>query len=151
STVFTNYGAASPEFNGLRWLAQLAVNIVDYIDSDNYITPFNWFTEPGAPGKPHWVYGTELPGLVINEFYIEMTDDPTSVLGGKAQNYNLNIWLELNNPRMRDLIIGGIQSDPDNGDTRLKVGTNNIYQIQITKPNAQIRAVDNTDGHADPG
>jgi hypothetical protein len=150
TTTFTTYGGAtSPEFNGLRWLAQLAVNIVDYIDSDNYITPFNWFTEPVAPNTKHWVYGTELPGLVLNEFYIEMTDDTASVVGGKATNYNLNIWLELYNSRLRDLIIGGVQSDPDNGDTRLKVGTNGIYQVQITKPNTLIRAVDNTDGHAD--
>jgi hypothetical protein len=139
----------SPEFNALRYLAQLAVNIVDFIDSDNYNTPFPWYIEAGGTGNTHWVYGTELPGLLLNEHYIELTDDPTSYVGGKATNYIVNFWLELYNPRMRDLVIGTTQSDPDNGDTLLRAGANSIYQIQITKPNAQIRQPDNTDGHAD--
>ncbi|HZU39088.1 MAG TPA: hypothetical protein VFA18_24395, partial [Gemmataceae bacterium] len=44
-------------WNALRFLAQLAVNIVDFIDNDDYLTPFNWY--PPYSGKPvgEWVYG----------------------------------------------------------------------------------------------
>src|SRR5262249_45678831 len=65
---------AAEEFNALRWLAQLAVNIVDYVDADDYVTPFDWFVDD--QGNRHWVFGTELPRLVVNEVYAEVANDP---------------------------------------------------------------------------
>jgi hypothetical protein len=75
----------SDEYKAARWLAQLAVNIVDYIDEDNNITPFNWYpaAKPAADG---WVFGTEQPALVLNEVYAQQEPG------------RLNVWLELHNP-----------------------------------------------------
>src|SRR5207249_4686450 len=61
--------------DAMRFLAQLAVNIVDYIDADDYSTPFNYTAQ--TDGIPKWVYGTELPTLLVNEVYAEMDNDPT--------------------------------------------------------------------------
>lgn len=74
----------SPEYQAARWLAQLAVNIVDFVDADDYNTPFNW--HPASPNE--WVFGTELPRLVLNEIYAqrEQTDN------------HINVWAELLNP-----------------------------------------------------
>ena len=41
------------EFNALRALAQLAANIVDYIDNDDISTPFVW-----NPINPHSILRT---------------------------------------------------------------------------------------------
>src|SRR5262249_4545714 len=71
----TGTGSDPGQFNALRWLAQLAVNIVDYIDADDIMTPFNWFTDTTTtPPTPHWVYGTELPHVLLNEAVAAYTD-----------------------------------------------------------------------------
>src|SRR5262249_53759914 len=52
-----------------RWLAQLAANIVDFIDPDDISTPFNFYpagTSAAPPAPPgFWVFGTELPHVVL--------------------------------------------------------------------------------------
>lgn len=79
-----------------RWLAQLAVNIVDYIDNDDYITFFDWY--PGNPDvNDRFVYGTELPRLIVNESYAQLDDDP-----GDPTKIRLNVWAELHNTFMAD-------------------------------------------------
>lgn len=91
------------EWNALRWLAQLAVNIVDFRDSDDYVTPFNWDTT--ANTDEYWVYGTELPKLVINESYVEVITDTADPLDGAMKAtlpYRVNIWVELLNPHKDD-------------------------------------------------
>jgi hypothetical protein len=84
----------------LQWLAQLAVNMVDFIDTDNYITPFNWGSYGNAAFQAtygiqaqFWVYGTELPQVVVNEAYAEWQN-----AGLPANTYSVSVWAELHNP-----------------------------------------------------
>jgi hypothetical protein len=114
-----------------RWLAQLAANIVDYIDDDEVSTPFCFYvptapfglpslgnnnyqvtptsTDPNAvpvwpgpapAGNPdvptYWVFGTELPRIVINEVLGEYTYNPYPPKNN--QTVNVNVWVELFNP-----------------------------------------------------
>jgi hypothetical protein len=134
-----SYDPTMPEYKALRWLAQLAVNIVDYIDVDDYMTPFAW--NPIDPTNPNdqanfataqapyrVVYGTEVPRLVLNESYAQYDNDGNDPLtGGVATtNYNLNVWVELHNPILPDPV--------DSGTVNLQIGTNPIYQVLITQP-----------------
>ncbi len=61
-----------------RWLAQLAANIVDFIDTDDYNTAFQWNTDSnGNKDSKDWVFGVELPRVVINEAYSMAQNDST--------------------------------------------------------------------------
>jgi hypothetical protein len=113
--------------NALRWLAQLAVNIVDFIDSDDYSTPFNWYTEP--TGKQHWVFGVELPRVILNEAYIERNDT------------RYDVWVELYNPLFAD------RSLSDSGSARL----DDVYRLLITDHNYQMHDPRNVRGDPDGG
>ncbi|MGH2651373.1 MAG: hypothetical protein ACRDHK_09205, partial [Actinomycetota bacterium] len=91
-----------------RWLAQLAVNIVDYIDEDEISTPFNFYSPlldglppgdvgrstptPGGENIPrYWVFGTELPSVVLNEV---MTEFAAPTPGA----FSVKVWAELYHP-----------------------------------------------------
>jgi uncharacterized protein (TIGR03118 family) len=92
-----------------RWLAQFAVNVVDFIDEDDLSTPFNFCT-PGDAGTPgfntgavsaanpelprYWVFGTELPRVIVNEVLTEYQLPP----GGAPGRIDLKVWVELFNP-----------------------------------------------------
>ncbi|HEX4592200.1 MAG TPA: hypothetical protein VH120_19860, partial [Gemmataceae bacterium] len=95
--------ATAEQYAATRWLAQLAVNIVDYVDEDDIVTPFQWNPAPdmtldssngAASTAPGWVFGTEAPNLVINEAYCELQNDPLNQNG----NFQYSFWLELYNP-----------------------------------------------------
>jgi hypothetical protein len=109
-----------------RWLAQLAVNIVDFIDSDDISTPFNFYPDnepvtaptdaivgsnptpatspvliPATPTAPavyetlkYWVFGTELPRVVLNEVFVEYNDPPAAT-ATPPYTVNVNVWAEL--------------------------------------------------------
>ena len=114
-------------FNTWRYLAQLAVNIVDYIDSDDVMTPFNWFTEPATNIK-HWVFGTELPRVLLNEAYVE------------RGSFTASAWVELYNPFFTDsaLFLDG------------KAKLDGAYALVITDKNSQLRDSANVWGAPDP-
>ncbi|MBY0523682.1 MAG: hypothetical protein K2R98_09790 [Gemmataceae bacterium] len=130
--------------DALRYLAQLAVNIVDFIDGDDYLTPFNW-------ADKEWVFGTELPRLVINEAYAEMTNHDTDLAANAAtaatKPYQVKFWAELHNPLRND----NLWNLRDYAWARLATPAGEpIYQFVIaTQPNNDMRKASNTLGDPD--
>lgn len=135
------YGPNSPEFRALRKLAQIAVNLVDYIDEDDASTAFRWYA---AGGTNEYVYGTELPRLVLNETYVQYDNkmgslvdvDPMDASKGKKVNtgedYNVNVWVELLNPLPEKDTDGTV--NPAHHKALLHDGTKSIYRVVLAKP-----------------
>jgi hypothetical protein len=130
-----------------RWLAQLAVNIVDYVDPDDYITAFNFaqpFSYAPNPDPKMNVYGTEIPRVVINEAYVEYTPDKT----GTKSNYA--VWLELYNSFNTDNTL------LDSGAAKLELPESTpgakdnyaIYQVILSQnDHNHLQDPTNTDGN----
>lgn len=135
--------------DALRWLAQLSVNIVDYIDNDDYVTPFDWYAAlgRGAVGA-QFVYGTELPRLQINEVYVEAVNDPSDVGGKATHDYGANHWIELYNP-LTSQASPGFNAWNDGPNVRFTIGGQQVYQLVITATNnvSNIRNRDNATGN----
>jgi len=124
-----------------RWLAQLAVNIVDFIDEDDIMTPFNFYTVadglaaanlgttlgPDDPGTnpnnypyggagtnltganpAYWVFGTELPKVVLNEVLAEANNPNPQA---QVNSDNVKVWVELFNT-MPAVGTGGTNTQP---------------------------------------
>jgi hypothetical protein len=135
-------GATAAEINTARWMAQLAVNIVDFIDKDDYMTPFQWWSQntPQSPGD--WVFGTELPRLVINEMYAQYDndpDDPTINVGAgtvkKASYFRVNTWIELYNPFFSTPVNrwDSTATQFDTGTAVLQYPGHSPYQVVVTR------------------
>jgi hypothetical protein len=102
-------GPTDAELLPRRWLAQLAVNVVDFIDEDDVSTPIIFYT-PVDAGTPafdggvvsasnpelprYWVFGTELPHVVVNEVLTECQLPPR----GASGRMEVKVWVELFNP-----------------------------------------------------
>lgn len=123
-----------------RWLAQLAVNIVDFIDGDDYHTPFQWYPPSVARPYGEWVYGTELPRLLINEAYIEYVNHLDGMQGERATSCLANTWVELFNPLATDnqLSEGGAAALSNNGVP--------LYVLVLSGQEAALRQRDNSLG-----
>jgi hypothetical protein len=126
----------SPEYKAARWLAQLAVNLVDYIDNDDYSTPFPW-----EPTGTDIVMGTELPRLVLNEIYAQRDNDGKGNGKGKGKGVGLltqdvNMWVELHNPL--NSTPAGSAYPRDGGAARLVLNGNAIYQIVFCVSNPAL-------------
>lgn len=127
--VVPTVAPGTPEFNALRWLAQLAANIVDYIDNDDIATPFVWnpqqpadrATTPIDPYDPAYfattpatappinervVFGVEKPRLVLNEVYAEVANLQGEAGGGNPMAFQVRFFLELLNPGSAETDLG---------------------------------------------
>lgn len=125
------------DFRTLRWLAQLAVNMVDYIDQDDYMTVFPWFPNNAA----QVVVGTEMPGALINETYVQLEnrpDDPglqdrANAVAPRPRaeaGYRMTFWAELYNPRVD---TPGVDGNPGtSGVTRLlRPNGDPVYRLTL--------------------
>ncbi len=151
-------------FNAYRQLAQYAVNLVDFIDNDDYSTPFNWNPGNGnanilAGGdsqatidskmRAGWVFGVERNRLVINEAYVRYENDPNdngppNPPKGMAMNngnatlgHQVKVYLELHNcltPPTANEI--GLLSD--GGRAVLTENGQQNYRVLITKQNVDL-------------
>jgi hypothetical protein len=99
------------DYKAARWLAQLAVNMVDYIDNDSIITVFPWHKTAGGV-TVDTVFGTELPRLVMNEVYAQQETVPNS---------RINVWAELLNP------LPNVAAN----NVTLQSGATPLYEIEI--------------------
>ncbi len=143
-------GTTTTQYATLRWLAQLSANIVDYIDTDDVMTAFQWATTP--QGDSGYVFGTELPKLVVNEVYLEYDNDsqdpnmvmnpsaPPPMIQGATKSYHMNVWAELLNP---------LPSTTDTNGANNANLMNSAYQIVITTPNKDLRNAANLVGDPD--
>ena len=122
------------DVNTLRWLAQFSVNVVDFIDTDDCITPFNWGRAVGTPESlallsNEWVFGTELPRVVVNEVYAEYVNAPGETGSGRrATKYLVNVWAELYNPLRADATLSNGGAAP----------LDRVYQLVLTRPNNSL-------------
>jgi hypothetical protein len=144
----------TPEYTALRRLAQLAANIVDYIDADDISTPFVWNpldpTDPqnvanfAAAELPYRVvFGVEKPRLVINEAYAEVTNDPADPKSGGAPPgtapqgpAHVRFWVELLNPTQPPS-TSGTTTPTGNGAVALYYPTQTFspYRLEIARAN----------------
>lgn len=157
NTVLPN----TQQYKAARWLAQVAVNIVDYMDDDDFSTPFNWDLNVQLPPLTRnaqystaiiqdgcWVYGTELPKLVLSEAFVTVDNDSTDA--GLATNaptfYKQNIWVELLNPVQK---LANTYNDTGTVNL-MQVGQTSaaaIYRIDfVQNDTANLLAVANTRG-----
>ena len=125
-----------------RWLAQFAANIVDFIDEDDISTPFNFYTT--ADGLPianigdfidagtanaeipkYWVFGTELPRVVVNEVLAQTRTLSLTTPAVPTGTRNVRLFIELYNT------LGGLPaSDPVNSPLQ---GQDNL-PVQLRAP-----------------
>ena len=154
-TIAADPAKNQPEFDALRQLAQIAVNVVDYTDADDVSTPFRWnpsagaltaigpaqltdpaFTSDFAQPANRVVFGVEKPRLVLNEVYSETVNHPdetpatVSIDGkdvGPQQPAVVRFWVELLNPTGRPY-TGGAAGPLGDGTAYLSA-----YQIQVAR------------------
>jgi hypothetical protein len=145
-----NLKSSDPQLVPARKLAQIAVNIVDYVDIDDNMTPFPWYKgDPNNPQTWDYVFGNELPRLVLNEVFTDIANDPadpvlTSKTGPATKPYRVRFWIELHNPLQNNTPgytqgnqnwQGNPMPKSDGGKARLRVLANPQANPFPTNPN----------------
>lgn len=127
--------------NGYRYIAQLAVNMVDFIDNDDFPTWLEVTDMTTSTGAAKIVWGTELPRLLLNEVYVEAINHPGDPMPmNQAQNdYDVNHWVELYNPLLNSSYPGAWAASAGAGpanlpaEARLNVGGVSAYRLLIPR------------------
>ncbi|MBX3401023.1 MAG: hypothetical protein KF873_20000 [Gemmataceae bacterium] len=166
-----NYDLLAPgdtlpaQYDALRYLAQLAANIVDTIDNDDIATQFVWNpTVPGSLFAPDTGYsdmtalfgmgstdqtardaylrdrvviGVEKPRVVINEVYSEVTNAPSDSSNMDAmEDFHVRFWIELINTAN----TGGDATAPlGDGSVSLTYAGSSPYKVQVFRDAGQVR------------
>jgi hypothetical protein len=115
-------------YKATRWLAQLAVNIVDFLDVDDDMTPFPWNPSP-QPSDADYVFGVETNQLLINEAFVSADNDRNDVKNnnGRGTVYRINAWAELLSPSPHE------ENMPFFGEVSLGYfKTSNIYRLLMS-------------------
>jgi hypothetical protein len=144
-TQFAPTQGNNGQYNAARWLAQLAVNIVDFVDDDDIMTPFFWYASPNQqPSNTDVVFGTELPHVLLNEAYADyLTVCKTVGTTTTPQYVDVKVWVELVNPFKNDAsspVSASISGTVVNGAAQLyrpgdanDTSSWNIYQVLLTQ------------------
>ncbi len=129
---------ANPQYKAWVWLAQVAVNIVDYVDPDEVMTVLD-LSPTAAPGTGRKVYGTELPKVVLNEIYAQVDNSQTDFAktsGNATDDYTVSVFLELLNPTPSSAPPMATNVNRTN-DAFLQVKggmtTQTVYQMELAK------------------
>ncbi len=146
----TTWTVQQPEYDALRWVAQLSANIVDAIDPDDVSTAFVWnptgtgptdatnFALP-APGgiNDRVVFGVEKPKLLVNEVYAELANKQSDYTDNKVPgggNFSVRFFVELLNPSNAEPAAGGAdQSARNGGNASLQFAASGIscYRLEV--------------------
>jgi hypothetical protein len=101
SNTYTDKSNVTIDIPAYKYLAQIAVNLVDSMDIDNNITMLNWSNQQNSADD--YVFGVEQPRLVLNEAYASFDNDYQDMKDHandqtKATFYRLNVFVEFLNP-----------------------------------------------------
>jgi hypothetical protein len=123
---------SDPKYPSLRWLAQLSVNMVDFIDNDNFNTAFKWDTT-----NTEFVFGVEQPNLLLSEAIAiaenKMPESGQTLLPPKQNDPSeIKIWVELVNP-LADTNYDATQPNYFGTKAVLKANGTDVYKLWVLR------------------
>ncbi|MFM7539672.1 MAG: hypothetical protein ACKO9Z_08435 [Planctomycetota bacterium] len=117
-------GGTDQRYLATRWLAQLAVNMVDNLDADDVMTPFIW--NPNDPSNV--LFGHEMSRVAINEVYAQVENEPSEIATGvmtSPTKFHVKVYAELMNP---------LPSDPNYDHSAvLQKGAQVVHKLELLR------------------